>query len=99
MVTAPCLLYLANSFAEPCSVKFTKFAIANLVNFTEQGSAKELARYNRQGAVTITANINEGYTLSEAIKYFESVMTEIAPENQITWKGKSEEIKETSNEL
>ena len=26
-------------------------------------------------------------------------MLEIAPENQITWKGKSEEIKETSNEL
>ena len=26
-------------------------------------------------------------------------MSEIAPANQITWKGKSEEIKETSNEL
>ena len=26
-------------------------------------------------------------------------MADIAPENQITWKGKSEEIKETSNEL
>ena len=26
-------------------------------------------------------------------------MNDIAPENQITWKGKSEEIKETSNEL
>ena len=26
-------------------------------------------------------------------------MSEIAPKNQITWKGKSEEIKETSNEL
>ena len=26
-------------------------------------------------------------------------MSDIAPKNQITWKGKSEEIKETSNEL
>ena len=26
-------------------------------------------------------------------------MNNLAPENQITWKGKSEEIKETSNEL
>ncbi len=26
-------------------------------------------------------------------------MSEVAPENQIAWKGKSEEIKETSNEL
>jgi len=74
-------------------------SLANLVSFKEEGSAKELARYNRQPAVTISANINEGYTLTEAIKYFEDAMFYLAPENQITWKGKSEEIKETSNEL
>ncbi len=74
-------------------------SLANLVSFKEEGSAKELARYNRQPAVTISANINEGYTLTEAIRYFEEVMVNLAPENQITWKGKSEEIKETSNEL
>ncbi len=74
-------------------------SLANLVSFKEEGAAKELARYNRQPAVTISANINEGYTLTEAIKYFEEVMANLAPENQITWKGKSEEIKETSNEL
>ena len=74
-------------------------SLANLVNFKEEGSAKELARYNRQRAVTISANISEGYTLTEAIKFFEDVMQDLAPENQIAWKGKSEEIKETSNEL
>ncbi len=74
-------------------------SLANLVSFKEEGSAKELARYNRQRAVTISANISQGYTLTEAIKYFENVMDDLAPENQITWKGKSEEIKETSNEL
>ena len=74
-------------------------SLANLVEFKEEGSAKELARYNRQRAITISANISEGYTLSEAIKFLENVMSEVAPENQITWKGKSEEIKETSNEL
>ena len=26
-------------------------------------------------------------------------MEKVAPQNQITWKGKSEEVKETSNEL
>ena len=74
-------------------------SLANLVGFKEEGAAKELARYNRQRAVTISANINESYTLTEAIKFFENVMKNLAPENQITWKGKSEEIKETSNEL
>ncbi len=74
-------------------------SLANLVNFEEEGAAKELARYNRQRAVTISANISENYTLSEAIKYLENIMTEVSPQSQITWKGKSEEIKETSNEL
>ena len=74
-------------------------SLANLVDFKEEGSAKVLSRYNRQRAVTISANINQNYTLTEAIDYLENVMLQVAPENQITWKGKSEELKETSNEL
>ena len=74
-------------------------SLANLVDFKEEGAANKLSRYNRQRAVTISANINEGYTLAEAIKYLEKTISEVAPENQITWKGKSEELKETSNEL
>jgi len=74
-------------------------SLANLVDFKEEGSANKLSRYNRQRAITISANISEGYTLSEAIKYLEQTMSRIAPEKQITWKGKSEELKETSNEL
>ena len=74
-------------------------SLTNLVNFKEEGSADKLSRYNRQRAVTISANTSENYTLSEAIKYLEKTMSEVAPEKQITWKGKSEELKETSNEL
>ena len=46
-------------------------SLANLVSFKEEGAAKELARYNRQRAVTISANISDSYTLTEAIKFFE----------------------------
>jgi len=74
-------------------------SVANLVDFKEEGSAKALSRYNRQRAITISANIEENYTLSEAIEYLENTMSQVAPENQINWKGKSEELKETSNEL
>ncbi len=74
-------------------------SLANLVEFNEKGSAKKLARYNRQRAVTISANISENYTLSEAIQYLEKTMEEVSSSSQIAWKGKSEEIKETSNEL
>ena len=74
-------------------------SLSNLVNFKEEGSASKLSRYNRQRAVTISANISENYTLSEAIKYLETTMSQVAPDKKITWKGKSEELKETSNEL
>ena len=74
-------------------------SLANLVEFKEEGSAKKLARYNRQRAITISANISEDYTLTEAIEYLEQTLSESEIKNQIAWKGKSEELKETSNEL
>ena len=74
-------------------------SLANLVEFNEEGSPKKLKRYNRQRSVTISANISENYTLTEAIKYLENIMDETYPNRQIGWKGKSEELKETSNEL
>ena len=52
-------------------------SLSNLVDFSEIGSAKVLARYNRQRAVTISANISESYTLTEAIAYLEETMEEI----------------------
>ena len=74
-------------------------SIANLVEYKEEGSANKLSRYNRQRAVTISADLVESYTLDQAIKFLEKTMSDIAPDKQITWKGKSEELKETSNEL
>ena len=74
-------------------------SLANLVEFKEGGSAKILARYDRQRAVTISARLVGDYTLSEALGYLEKTVNENVPEARIEWKGKSEELKETSNEL
>ena len=74
-------------------------SLASLVDFKEKGTSETLPRYNRQRAVTISAAIDENYSLAEAMKYFENTLNEVSPQNQITWKGKSEELKETSNEI
>ena len=74
-------------------------SLANLVEFKEEGSAKILSRYNRQRAVTISATLAENYTLNEAITFLEETINKNAPQVQLAWKGKSEELKETSNEL
>ncbi|MDC3145429.1 efflux RND transporter permease subunit [Candidatus Pelagibacter sp.] len=74
-------------------------SLGSLVEFEEKGTAETLPRYNRQRAVTISAAIDENYSLAEAMKYLKNTMNNLAPQNQITWKGKSEELKETSNEI
>jgi len=74
-------------------------SLANLVEFREVGSAKILARYDRQRAVTISARLLGDYTLSKALSYLEKTVDKNIPDARIEWKGKSEELKETSNEL
>ncbi len=74
-------------------------SLANLVEFHEVGSAKILSRYDRQRAVTISARLIGDYTLSKALVYLEETVNDNAPDARIEWKGKSEELKETSNEL
>ena len=74
-------------------------SLSNLVEFKEVGSAKILARYDRQRAVTISARLIGDYTLSEALSYLEKTVSKNVPDARIEWKGKSEELKETSNEL
>jgi len=74
-------------------------SLANLVEFKEVGSAKILSRYDRQRAVTISARLVGDYTLAEALDYLEKIVNKNTPDARIEWKGKSEELKETSNEL
>jgi HAE1 family hydrophobic/amphiphilic exporter-1/multidrug efflux pump len=74
-------------------------SLANLVEFKEVGSAKILSRYNRQRAVTISARLIGDYTLAEALVYLEDIIKNKTPKAMIEWKGKSEELKETSSEL
>jgi HAE1 family hydrophobic/amphiphilic exporter-1/multidrug efflux pump len=74
-------------------------SLANLVEFEEVGSAKILARYDRQRAVTISARLVGDYSLSEALNFLEKTVSKNTPGARVDWKGKSEELKETSNEL
>ena len=67
-------------------------SLANLVEFEEVGSAKILARYDRQRAITISARLVGDYSLSEALVYIEKTVNENVPEVSIGWKGKSEEL-------
>ncbi|NDV91550.1 MMPL family transporter [Alteromonas sp. 345S023] len=63
----------------------------NLLTFTEQATSSSLNRYNRMRAVTISANLADGYTLGEALSYLEDIVrTELPDMVSIDYKGESQ---------
>jgi len=74
--------------------------LSNLVTLEDTAGPSSLNRYNRLRAVTISANLTPGYTLGEALEYFEGIIREELPENaQIDYKGESLEYREASGSL
>ncbi|RJE77981.1 multidrug transporter AcrB [Pseudoalteromonas sp. MSK9-3] len=63
----------------------------SLINIKEEATASRLNRYNRMRAITITANLANGYTLAEALAFLNTIAAE---ENDIDgavdYKGESQ---------
>lgn len=70
----------------------------NLVTFTEQATSAQLNRYNRMRAITISANLAEGYTVGQALTYLEDIVrTELPDTVSIDYKGESQLYQEAGN--
>ena len=54
-------------------------SVSNVVNYNEEGQSPFLARYNRQKAVTISAQLVGDYTLDEALKFLLDTVQKIHP--------------------
>lgn len=64
--------------------------VSNLVSITEYGAAETLSRFNRIRAITLEANLAEGYGLGDALEYMEGLVKEHLPEEAIIdYKGQS----------
>jgi multidrug efflux pump len=73
--------------------------LSNLVTLKEGVAPKELNHFNKLRAVTIKANLAPGYSTSEALKYVEQTVRDIAPEMNIDYDGQSREFKQSSASL
>ena len=70
----------------------------NLLTFEEQATSAQLNRYNRMRAVTISANLADGYTLGQALAYLEDIVRTELPDNvSIDYKGESQLYHEAGN--
>jgi multidrug efflux pump len=64
--------------------------LSNLVDIHEFADSSSLNRYNRQRAITLEANLAEGYSLGEALTYLEGLVhSELPPGSSIDYKGPS----------
>lgn len=67
--------------------------LSNLVTIKEYGAAKSLTRYNRIRAITLEANLKEGYRLDEALTYLNGMVKKHLPETAIVdYKGQSRDF-------
>lgn len=74
--------------------------LSNLVQLVEFADSIQLNRYNRVRAITIEANLADGYSLGDALNYLENMVAQHLPEHVITdYKGQSRDFKSTGGSL
>ncbi|MFB9217502.1 vibriobactin export RND transporter permease subunit VexH [Vibrio sinaloensis] len=66
----------------------------------EVASSIRLSHYNKQKAVTITANLSDGYTLGEALDYLDQQAIELLPGDiSVSYSGESKDYKENQSSI
>ncbi|WPP52011.1 efflux RND transporter permease subunit [Catalinimonas niigatensis] len=74
--------------------------LSNLVTLDEFADSGSLNRYNRMRAITIEANLANGYTLGQALDYLDAVVAENLPEEvNIGYKGESLDYKDSGESV
>ncbi len=74
--------------------------LSNLVTIKEYGAAKTLTRYNRIRAITLEANLKEGYRLDEALTYLNDMVKKHLPEIAIVdYKGQSRDFIQSGSSI
>jgi len=74
--------------------------LSNLVSVEEFADASQLNRYNRMRAITLEANLADGYSLGEALDYLNELSDTYLPaEAVISYKGQSLDYQESGSSM
>jgi multidrug efflux pump len=74
--------------------------LSNLVQLTEVAGPVDLRRFDRMRAVTISASLQNGYSLGKALEDIEGIIKSKLPEAaQINYDGESRELKKSGGSL
>jgi multidrug efflux pump len=73
--------------------------LANVVHLEETAGAVQLPRFNRLRSVEVRADLAPGYTMGEAIQWFQETAARELPEATVMWDGESGEYMRAGQQM
>jgi multidrug efflux pump len=74
--------------------------ISNLVQLRESADSNRLNRYNRVRAITLEANLADGFTLSDAVTHLQGLVRDTLPEGVVVdYKGQTRDLQKSGSSI
>lgn len=74
--------------------------MSNLISFQENATSAQLNRFNRLRSITLSGNISDDYTLSEALDFLNGIVKDELPvEASVDYSGQSQKLKESGSSM
>jgi multidrug efflux pump len=73
--------------------------LANLVTVRQSADARELGRFNKMRAITLSGGLAPGYTLGEALTFLEQQAAAAPEVTAVGYRGESQAFKETGGSI
>lgn len=73
--------------------------LANLVTVSEFAGARDLGRFNKLRAITLSGALAPGYTMGEALEFLENAASEAEEVQAVGYRGESQAFKETGGSI
>jgi multidrug efflux pump len=73
--------------------------LSNLVQLNDQAGARDLGRFNKMRAITLSGGLAEGYPLGDALEWLEAQAAASPEVTAIGYRGESQAFKETGSSI
>jgi len=73
--------------------------LSSVVRLEETSGTMQLSRFDRLRSIKISADLAPGYTMGEAVKWFEDAVARELPEATLDWDGQTREFTRTGQQL
>ncbi|MBA4748983.1 MAG: efflux RND transporter permease subunit, partial [Sphingopyxis sp.] len=77
----------------------TLIPLANLVTVSEYAGARDLGRFNKLRAITLSGGLAPGYSMGEALAFLENAASKEPEVQAVGYRGESQAFKETGGSI